>query len=149
MLALAAAAAAGCDSTHRNAVDVTNPSVATARPTTTAPPGTSASALVPTVGNCGGGAYKPATLLMVCAAGSVATDATGVSWQTWGASDALGMGTVHLVVAGRAVTATGRLRLDEVKSGPVGPQFRRLVVTWIGSSPDGHPTDSYLLGAGA
>ena len=30
-----------------------------------------------------------------------------------------------------------------------GPQFTLLTVTWIGRSPDGHPTDTYQLGGGS
>jgi hypothetical protein len=106
-------------------------------------------ALATTVPNCGGGAYEPKTLLIVCGNGPTAVDSTATSWQSWSRSAATGTGTVHLAVAGRAVAAAGRLRLDDVVTGPVGPQFRRLTVTWIGASPDGRPSDLFALQAGA
>jgi hypothetical protein len=102
-----------------------------------APPG------VPTVPDCGGGAYKPATLLIVC--GNNTTMATDVTWSAWTASGAAGSGTVHLVNAGASATAPGRLALSDVVNGPIGPQFTLLTVVWTGTSPDGKTTDTFRL----
>jgi len=96
-----------------------------------------------TVPNCGGGAFKPATLFIVC--GGSPTMATGVSWSDWGRESALGQGDVHLVVAGQELVAPARLQLSDPVAGPTGPQFSRLLVIWSGPSPDGHPSDSYHL----
>jgi hypothetical protein len=99
--------------------------------------------LTPTVPNCGGGAYKPATLLIVC--GVNTTSATNVSWSAWTASGAAGSGTVHLVKGATSATAPGRLALSNVVNGQTGPQFTVLTVTWIGPSPDGKATDTFQL----
>lgn len=105
------------------------------------------SGLVPTVPDCGAGAYRPLTLLIVCAEGG--TMATGVVWSWWGQSDATGRGLVHLQMNGEQVLAPADLRLDEVsRTGREGPHFTRLTVTWLGTSPDGHPNDQFRLGAG-
>jgi hypothetical protein len=96
-----------------------------------------------TVPNCGGGAYKPATLLIVC--GVNTTTANDVTWSSWTASAAAGSGTVHLVEPGSTATAPGRLALSDVVNGTVGPQFTLLTVSWIGASPDGKSTDTFRL----
>jgi hypothetical protein len=121
----------------------------TAAPPTSAPATTTATTVahqVPTVPNCGGGAYKPATLLIVC--GDDTTMATGVSWQSWDATGAAGTGTVRLNAGGTAKTAAARLALSDVVQGGVGPQFSVLTVTWSATSPDGHPTDVFRLSPG-
>jgi hypothetical protein len=98
---------------------------------------------VPTVPDCGGGAYKPATLLIVC--GNNTTMATNVTWSAWTASGASGSGTVHLVNGATSATAPGRLALSQAATGPLGPQFTLLTVTWIGPSPDGKASDTFRL----
>ena len=150
--AVVVAVAGACGSSHPRQAAVDNPSTptsatpapATSAPATTAPATTVAGQLT-TVPNCGGGAYKPATLLIVCGNGNEATMATGVSWTSWNAASAAGTGSVHLVAAGKPVVAPGRLTLGTVKQGSMGPQFTRLTVTWTGTSPDGHPSDVYPL----
>jgi hypothetical protein len=112
-------------------------------PATTSAAPTTAVGQVPTVPNCGGGAYKPQTLLIVCGSGT--TTATGVSWRSWGSASASGSGTVHLQVKGQAVAAPAALLLTGVVDGPVGPQFTRLTVTWTGTPPDGNARDTYHL----
>jgi hypothetical protein len=141
-------AAGGCGSSG-HAATATAPLGATstvpgASPATAAP--TTVAGQLPTVPNCGGGAYKPQTLLIVCGAGTAM--ATGVTWDAWGATSASGAGKVHVEVGGRPASGAGRLVLDMVAVGPVGPQFRRLTVTWTGPSPDGHAQDTYSLAAG-
>jgi hypothetical protein len=142
------ASLAGCGSTsHQTTTATSVASAAPSAPSTTASPPTSAApttvALMTTVPNCGGGAYKPATLLIVC--GVNTTTATNVTWSTWTASGAAGSGTVHLVKAGSSATAPGRLALSDVVTGPTGPQFTLLTVAWIGTSPDGNATDTFRL----
>lgn len=97
--------------------------------------------------DCGAGAYRPSTLLIVCSTGG--TMATGIQWTAWGTTAASGTGTVHLAVGGSEQTGSAKLELSDVsEQGDKGPQFSRLTVTWIGPSPDGHPTDSFPLGNG-
>jgi hypothetical protein len=109
----------------------------------TSVPSTTVAHQLPTVPDCGGGAYEPATLLIVC--GSGGTVATGVTWRSWGTATATGSGTVHLQVHGQAVTAAATLLLSRVVTGSVGPQYTRLTITWTGVSPDGRPQDIYQL----
>jgi hypothetical protein len=90
--------------------------------------------------DCGGGAYKPATLLVVCGVGS--TTVTGVSWSSWTTSAATAHGTVNL--PGKP-PAPADLTLGQVVSTGQGPQFSRLEATWTGSSPDGRKSDVYVL----
>lgn len=132
--ALASASAGACGSGSRSA-GVTAGTAPTTRP---AAPG-----LTPTVPNCGGGAFEPKTLLIVC--GGAVTVATGVAWSSWGAQSAAGTGTVEVSPRGRPVGAAARLLLSQVRAGSSGPQFTLLTVTWTGSSPDGHPSDVYHL----
>jgi hypothetical protein len=141
---------AGCGSSAHRTTTATSVTPATgAAPSSTAPAATSppqtSVPLTATVPNCGGGAYKPATLLIVC--GSATTMATGVTWSSWTASGAEGSGTVRLVEGGTSATAPGHLALSEVVNGSVGPQFTLLTVTWIGTSPDGKATDTFRLAA--
>jgi hypothetical protein len=71
--------------------------------------------------------------------------ATGVSWRSWEPALATGSGTVHLQVNGQPVSAPATLLLSEVVTGPVGPQFTVLTVTWTGTSPDGKARETYHL----
>jgi hypothetical protein len=144
VLAVIAGACGSVSGAGRSAVGAGG-SPATAPPTTVPTPTTATTVAhqVPTVPNCGGGAFEPKTLLIVCGSGT--TMATGVSWRSWASSGAAGSGMVHLVVAGQATVAAATLTLDEVVVGPVGPQFSRLTVTWTGASPDGRPQDAYRL----
>jgi hypothetical protein len=97
----------------------------------------------PTVADCGGGSYEPATLLIVCGVGT--TMATGVHWTSWDTTGATGTGNVHLVTSALAATAAARLSLSQVVGGPTGPQFTLLKITWTGKSPDGRATDTFSL----
>jgi hypothetical protein len=98
-----------------------------------------------TVPDCGAGAYRPSTLLIVCTTGGAM--ATGIQWASWDLSGATGTGTVHLQVSGAPEEATAALRLsDVISSASNGPQFTRLTVTWTGHSPDGRASDSFHLG---
>lgn len=103
-------------------------------------PTTAAPRLTPTVYNCGGGAYEPATLLIVC--GVDTTMATGVEWATWTSSAASGKGNV--AVTGHPPQPAS-LALRNVVTTSTGPQFSVLTVTWTGASPDGHPSDTFHL----
>jgi hypothetical protein len=98
---------------------------------------------LPTVPNCGGGAYKPQTLLIVCGVG--ATMATGVEWSSWTSTAAAGTGDVHLTTGGKQVSGQADLRLSDVRVGASGPQFTLLTVAWTGMSPDGRPTETFPL----
>lgn len=133
-------AAAGCGSGPGSRAVATGVSTTLSTPATTAP------VLVPTVPNCGGGAFEPKTLLIVCGTGT--TTATGVAWTTWNRSGATGAGLVNLQVDGRTISAPATLTLRAVVVGPAGPQFSLLTVTWTGPSPDGRPQDSYHLQLG-
>ncbi len=165
----AVAALAGCGGSGRSGVatatNVTGTTVAPAS-ATTAPavtatrtpaassvppssvPATTVPGQVPTVPNCGGGAYEPATLLIVCGSGDSAVLATGVSWRSWGSTTASGTGTVHLQVKGQPATGLATLTLADVAIGSVGPQFSRLTVAWTGTSPTGTPAVTYQLQPG-
>ncbi len=112
-------------------------------PTVVTAPPTSLSGPVPTVFDCGGGAYEPKTLLVVC--GVNTTTVTGVKWTSWGASGAAGSGTVNLHGSGLQGSAPATLALSDVVQTGNGPQFSLLQVTWTGQSPDGHPTDQFKL----
>ncbi len=141
-----AGALAGCGSTsHQTTTATSVPAVTTEPPTTVSTPSSAPTSvpLMTTVPNCGGGAYKPATLLIVC--GVNTTTATNIAWSIWTASAAAGSGTVHLVQTGTSATAPGRLTLSDVVNGPIGPQFTLLTVVWIGTSPDGRATDTFRL----
>ena len=144
--------AGGCGSGHPGGVATGGSSTTLSPPSSgtggSTPPST-ASNLATTVPNCGGGAFEPKTLLIVCGSGSGTTMATGVSWKSWDHSGATGSGTVSLQVAGRATSAPATLSLSTVVAGPVGPQFTILTVTWTGSSPDGKAQDTYHLQAGS
>ncbi|MBV9661688.1 MAG: hypothetical protein JO337_11080 [Acidimicrobiales bacterium] len=98
---------------------------------------------VPTVFNCGGGAYEPSTLIVVCGVGT--TVVTGSKWTSWTATGAVGTGLVHLKVSGHDTAAPAGLALSTVVRTPGGPQFSSLTVTWTGASPDGQPSDAFRL----
>jgi hypothetical protein len=98
---------------------------------------------LPTVPNCGGGAFEPTRLLIVC--GSATTMATGVTWRAWGSSQASGSGTVEMPVNGQPTSAPATLTLGDVVDGAVGPQFTVLTVTWTAAAPDGRRQDVYRL----
>jgi hypothetical protein len=138
-------AAVACFSTAGRPVAVTDPAVG---PTSTGPSATTivATGHLPTVPNCGGGAFEPETLLIVCGVSSAM--ATGVSWAYWSPTSATGTGKVHLSVGGRPVEAPARLSLAQVRTGSTGPQYSQLTVTWTGPSPDGHRQDVYRLAVG-
>jgi hypothetical protein len=156
LVALAAVLTACGPTRHvTTAVNAGNGTAPTSPPVTAAAassPTTKTSAaahLIPTAPNCGGGAYKPATLLIVCASGDQAVMATGVTWRSWGDTAAVGSGTMHVVVNGHPTARPATLNLAGVATGSVGPQFTQLTVTWIGSSPTGRPQASYHLQPGA
>ncbi len=145
-MAAVAIVLAGCSS-HSEVTQTSSPSTAstptmTAPVATTSPPATVAGQL-PTVPDCGAGAYKPATLLIKC--GIASEMATGVQWTSWDASGAEGQGTVHLTVNGRPTTAPAHLVLSDVATGADGPQFSVLVVQWIGTSPTGSASQRVTL----
>jgi len=148
------AAGGGCGSDHTQSVSAPSPTASTAAPVTTVAPTATATApqttsagQVPTVPDCGAGAFEPATLIIVC--GTSSTLATGVHWTSWGAGSAAGAGNVQLAASGHTSIAPARLELSEVAEGTTGPQFTKLVVTWTGPSPDGHASDTFHLAAGS
>jgi hypothetical protein len=122
------------------------PSSVAAGPSSTTSSSLVAAGHVPTAPNCGGGAYKPSTLLIVC--GTSTTMATGVEWGSWTTTEARGNGTVHIALGGRSVSSPAALVLDHVVTSADGPQYSVLTVTWAGPSPDGRPTDTYHLSVG-
>lgn len=108
----------------------------------------STAALQTTVPDCGAGAYRPQTLLVTCVTGGIMV--TGIEWTTWASSGAAGAGTVHMTVGGRQESGQADLALSKVEeTGSGGPRFSLLTVTWIGRSPDGHPSDTYQLAGGS
>jgi hypothetical protein len=140
------ASAAACSSSPSRPGAVSASTLAPASLAPTSPPSTAPTTVagqVPTVPNCGGGAYEPRTLLIVCGVGT--TMATGVAWSSWTASTATGNGDVHLTTGGQQVVSPAVLQLSEVRYGSNGPQFSLLTVTWTGPSPDGRPTDTFHL----
>jgi hypothetical protein len=149
-----ASLAAGCSSASKSSTVTPTSSTSGSSMPSTAPttgassPHQNAASRLPTVPNCGGGAYEPKTLLIVCGSGSAATAATEVSWAAWDKSEAHGSGRVTLQVDGRPTSAPATLRLSTVVNGPVGPQFTVLTVTWQGGSPDGKTQDTYRLQLG-
>ena len=96
----------------------------------------------PTVFNCGGGAYEPATLLVVCGVDS--TMITSARWTAWDSGGASGTGVVHLGSSSSA-GSPARLSLSRVVPTPQGPQFSRLTATYTGSSPGGRASDQFNL----
>jgi hypothetical protein len=140
-------AAAACSSSVRVRTAPTISSTSTTAGSPSKGATTTSQPLEATVPDCGAGAYRPSTLLIVCSTGG--TMATGIQWTAWGTTAASGTGTVHLVVGGSEHAGWANLELSGVSErGNNGPQFSRLTVTWIGPSPDGHPTDSFPLGSG-
>jgi hypothetical protein len=139
------AVATGCSSSQKPAAVAAGGASTSVLPTSATQPSTPTTVAnqLPTVPNCGGGAFEPKTLLIVCGSGT--TMATGVSWRSWGKSTASGSGTVQVTVNGHPVVAPATLLLSEVVMGPTGPQFSRLTVTWAGTSPDGSRQDVYRL----
>jgi hypothetical protein len=136
---------AGCSSGTIRSSATTGPA-ATRPPSTTGSISTTQTTVagqLPTVPNCGGGAYKPQTLLIVCGVGT--TMATGVMWSSWTSTAAAGTGEVHLTTGGTQVSGQADLRLSDVRVGASGPQFTLLTVAWTGMSPDGRPTDTFNL----
>jgi hypothetical protein len=123
--------------TANNSTMVTSPLVSTT-PTTVA-------GQLPTVPDCGAGAFEPTTLLIVC--GNSSTMATGLHWSSWTQGSAAGSGTVQLTVAGRPASQGAHVALTDVVSGESGPQYTELTVTWTGPSPTGHPVDTFRLAA--
>lgn len=131
----------GCGgSGHATSVRNVNPSPARTVTTTSA---TSVPGPVPTVFDCGGGAYEPKTLLVVC--GVATTNATNVTWTSWTSTGATGSGTVNLAESGHHGSAPATLELSKVVQTGNGPQFSVLDVTWTGPSPSGHPSDQFQL----
>lgn len=138
--------AAACSSTTqvRSAPTTAVTSTSVADSTSTS----STVALQTTVPDCGSGAYRPATLLVTCVSGGITV--TGIQWGAWGPSGASGVGTVHMTVGGRQESDQADLSLSKpANTADNGPQFTVLTLTWIGRSPDGHPTDTYQLGSAA
>lgn len=141
-LAAVAAVAAGCGGSGSGGVHTASPSPN--RTVVTAPP-SSLPGQVPTVFDCGGGAYEPATLLVQCGLATTTTSVTGIHWTSWTANGAEGSGTVNLAGAQGHGSGGARLQLGTVVQSGNGPQFSRLTVTWTGASPDGRPTDEFQL----
>jgi hypothetical protein len=143
----AIAITAACSSTNgRSGANVATGTTVGASPSVTsarAAPVTTPAGRLPTVPNCGGGAYKPQTLLIVCGSGT--TMATGVSWRSWEPGLASGSGTVHLQVKGHPASAPATLQLSEVVDGPGSPQFSALTVTWTATPPDGKARETFHL----
>jgi hypothetical protein len=114
-------------------------SCASSRPTSSHPPTSHSSVARPTVFNCGGGAFEPARLIVVC--GVASTMATSVKWTAWGSTVATGSGLLHL----QSSSVPAKLVLSEPVDTPQGPQFSKLTVTYTGASPDGHASDQFRL----
>lgn len=139
-LAVVALALAGCSGPgSKSGIRTINPSAQTV----TTIPSTTVAGQVPTVFDCGGGAYKPATLLVQC--GVATTTVTGVKWTSWTDTEADGSGTVNLASGGHDASAPADIKLTDVVTTPNGPQFSELQVTWTGASPDGNPVDRFKL----
>lgn len=113
-------------------------------PAGSSPPASSTTlaGLTPTVYDCGGGAYEPATLVVVCGVGT--TTVTGARWSSWDASGARGTGMVHLGSSARP-GSPAELDLSDSVATPQGPQFSLLTATWTGTSPDGRRYDQFHL----
>ena len=127
----------GSTAVHSITPASSTPTVVTAPPTSLAGP-------VPTVFDCGGGAYEPKTLLVVC--GVNTTTVTNVTWTSWSTAGAAGSGTVNLHGGpGQQGSGPATLALSGVVQTGNGPQFSVLQVTWTAASPDGHPTDRFEL----
>lgn len=120
---------------------VTSPAPPSSPP---APTATTVAGQLPTAFDCGGGAYEPATLIVVCGVGS--TTVTGSRWTSWTAGTARGTGTVNL--PGK-LPSPATLALDGVVQTVDGPEFSRLTVTWTASSPTGRPEQVFRLATAA
>lgn len=146
MVAIGVATATGCgsaDQLRTASTAAATTTTSTASTTTSVPQ----AELAVTVPDCGSGAYRPPTLLIVCGSGGII--ATDLRWTTWNDTAATASGVVHLKIGGVQHDAPAALRLSDVsRSADRGPQFSLLTVTWSGASPDGHPSDTYRLGEG-
>ena len=142
-VAVAAAALSACGGSSGSRTSVSSISPSPDQTVTTTAPPSSLPTAVPTVFDCGGGAYEPATLLVVC--GVATTTATGVKWTSWDSNGASGTGTVNLSGSDGHGSGPATLTLSKVVQTGNGPQFSQLDVTWSGTSPDGHPSDTFKL----
>ncbi|MEX2972353.1 hypothetical protein [Streptomyces sp. C184] len=104
---------------------------------------------LPTVRDCGIGApeVKPRVITLTCT--DVGMVATEISWKTYGAKDALGVGVVQVEKnAGGAETDAGfpaTFRLYGPKRVDGRLAFTGLEVTYEGSTPLGDTTEMYNL----
>jgi len=130
----------GCAACSSGTHNVVASSTTTGSAVTT--PATTTAGRTPTVFDCGGGAYEPSTLVVVCGTGT--TIVTGAAWTSWTASGASGTGTVHLG-SSSAPGRPARLTLSDAVATPQGPQFSLLTATWTGPSPDGKTSESFHL----
>ena len=134
--------AGACSSSTREGVSSPGTTVRPGATMITVPETTTTVAVTPTAFNCGGGAYEPSTLIVVC--GINTTTVTGAKWSSWTSEQATGTGTVNLG-AGHPGGDPASLVLSDVVTTSGGPQFSTLVVTWTGTSPDGQPTQTFHL----
>jgi hypothetical protein len=88
------------------------------------------------------GRYEPTTITFTCGDGTAA--AQDLSWSRWGASEAVGHGTVNQVSCvpncanGQDVSYRVQLTLSEpIKAASGTAYFTRITVTFLGSSPPG------------
>jgi len=88
------------------------------------------------------GVFEPATIQLTCGDGTVV--AGNLTWSMWGSTTAVGQGSVNEVTCtpdcadGKDVAYKAELTLSEpVKAGTGKEYFTRIVVSFIGSGPNG------------
>jgi hypothetical protein len=117
--------------------------------TPTAPSSATTMGQPPLVDNCGGGAFKPTTIYVIC--GQAKLTATKIQWSSWTAEQARGTATMSVIVCrpscsqGHEELLPAELTLTDPRPTSRGPEFTRAIIAWSATSPDGNPVDTYPL----
>jgi hypothetical protein len=120
--------------------------VTTPVPSTTTSVGTGQPVIVD---DCGGGAYKPTTLFIIC--GQAKLTATEIKWSSWTAEQAEGTAIMSVIVCqpscsqGHEELLAAKLTLTNPKPSSRGLEFSSVTIAWSSTSPDGRPVDTYPL----
>jgi hypothetical protein len=101
------------------------------------------------VADCGTTAYEPQRIDVTCTNSSVV--ATEIRWSGWSSTRATGTAVVELnrcqptCSASSAVPYPASITLTDPVMSAGGARFSQAQITWSGSLPLGHPSDTYAL----
>jgi hypothetical protein len=158
IVALLAVAGCGSSGAHTStAARTVSPTPAPSSTTTgsTAPTSsaTTGDGAQPTiVGNCGGAAYKPTTLYIIC--GQARLTATEIKWRSWTAQQAQGSAVMSVITCqpscsqGPEELLPAELTLTRPMPTSRGPEFTSATIAWSERSPDGKQVETYPLEPG-